>query len=70
MSTAELIKEIEKLSRQDRIFVIERAIKLLGYEEDTHQMRRAANEMYEECKTNKELTVFTDIDMEDFYEPR
>ena len=34
------------------------------------RLKNAVNELYSEYKTNKELTAFTSIDGEDFYETR
>ena len=55
---------------QERILVIERAIRALRQEEESRQMSRAARELREDYKSDKDLTAFTDLDMENFYEPR
>ena len=70
MNAAEIIQEIEKLPMQERILVIERAIRALRQEEESRQMSRAARELREDYKSDKDLTAFTDLDMENFYEPR
>ncbi len=70
MTTAEIIREIEKLPMSERILVIEKAIRTLRREQDARQMRLAGEELSEDYKTDKELTAFIDLDMEDFYEPR
>lgn len=70
MSTADIIKEIEKLPMQQRILVIEKAIKTLRREENFRQMSQAARELYQDYNTDRDFTAFTDLDMEDFYEPR
>ncbi len=70
MNVAEIIKEIEKLPMQERILVIERAIRALRQEEESRQTDRAARELREDYNSDKDLTAFTDLDMDDFYEPR
>jgi soluble cytochrome b562 len=70
MNAADIIKEIEKLPLSERISVIEKAVRALRQEEDSRQMSRAARELQEDYNSDKELTAFTDLDMEDFYEPR
>ncbi|MFO7923816.1 MAG: hypothetical protein R6U58_09015 [Bacteroidales bacterium] len=70
MKTTELIKEIQKLPVRKRIYVIERTIRLLRKQEEANQMEIAAESLYEDYKDNKELTAFTNIDFENFYEAR
>lgn len=70
MNTSELIKEIERLPLQKRIYVIEKALQSIRHQEDSAQMELAVNELYSEYKTNPELTAFTNIDFEDFYESK
>jgi hypothetical protein len=36
----------------------------------TEQMKLAALELYNDYKNDKELTIFTQLDIEDFYEAR
>ncbi len=70
MKTTELIKEIQKLPVRKRIYVIERTIRLLRKQEEANQMEIAAESLYKDYKDNKELTAFTNIDFENFYEAR
>lgn len=70
MKTKELIKEIEKLPVRDRIYVIERSMNLIRKQEKEDQMKKAADELYEDYLTDNELTVFTNLDFENFYETR
>jgi hypothetical protein len=70
MRTNDLIKEIEKLPVQKRIFVIEKSIQSLRKQEDANQMEKASDVLLDVYKTDKELTAFTVIDFEDFYEAR
>ena len=70
MRTKEIIKEIERLPNQKRIYVIEKTIQLIRKQEDTNQMSKAADVFFSDYKSNKDLTIFTNIDWEDFYETR
>ena len=70
MRTNEIIKEIQRLPIQKRIYIIEKTIHSLRKQEDTNQMKKAADTLYTNYKSDKELTVFTILDFEDFYETR
>jgi hypothetical protein len=70
MRTNELIKEIQRLPIQKRIFVIEKSIHSLRKHEDTIQMKKAAETLYSDYCSDKELVAFTNLDFEDFYEAR
>jgi hypothetical protein len=70
MRTNELIKEIQRLPIQKRIFVIEKSIHSLRKHEDTNQMKTAADALLSEYESDKELVAFTNLDFEEFYEAR
>lgn len=70
MKTKELIKEIQKLPFKKRIYVIERSMHLLRSQDEELQMKQAAGELCDDYLNDKELTVFTNLDCEDFYEAR
>ena len=70
MDANELIKEIKKLPIQKRIYVIEGAIHSIRKEEDSNQLKTAADDMFNEYHTDSELTAFTILDCENFYETR
>ena len=70
MRTNELIKEIERLPVQKRMYVIEKTIQSIRKNEIELQMSIAAESLLNEYKTNKQLTAFTDLDLIDFYETR
>jgi len=70
MRTLDLIKEIKRLSLQKQIYVIEKTIHSIRRQEDSNQMSEAANLLMSDYKTDKELTAFTNLDYEDFYEAR
>ncbi len=70
MKTRELIKEIQKLPVRKRIYVIERSMHLMRKQDEEDQMKKAADELYEDYLSDKELTAFTNLDYENFYEAR
>jgi hypothetical protein len=70
MRTNDLIKEIQKLPVQKRIFVIEKSLHSLRKQEEKNQMKKAVEILLSDYKSDKELTAFTNIDFEDFYETK
>jgi uncharacterized protein YjgD (DUF1641 family) len=70
MRTTELIKEIQRLPMEKRILVIEKSIHSIRKEENSNLLKKAAVALYPEYKENKELTDFSTLDFESFYETR
>ena len=70
MRTDEIIKEIQQLPLQKRIYVIEEIIRSIRRQSEKNQMEIAAESLYEDYSTDKNLTAFTDIDFENFYETK
>ncbi len=70
METIDIIKQIEKLPVEKRMLIIEIILKSIRERELKETMSKAVEELQEEYKTNKDLTAFTDIDFENFYESR
>jgi hypothetical protein len=70
MRTDEIIKEIQQLPLQKRIYVIEEIIRSIRKQSEKDQMEYAADSLYEDYKNDKNLTIFTDIDFENFYETK
>lgn len=70
MKTKALIKEIEQLPMHQRIYVIEQILHSMRSMEVNNQMEDAAESLYNDYKTDKALTEFTNIDFEDFYETK
>ena len=70
MSTQEIINELNKLPLQDRLLIIEKTLEIIRSTELDQQLSNAAETMSSEYKSNKELTAFTTLDLEDFYEAR
>jgi len=70
MSTTEILDKISKLSSAEKLFIIEKTFKDLFHSNSLQQMTVAAESLEDEYKTNKELTAFTSLDLEDFYETK
>ncbi len=70
MNTDELLREIEKLPLHKRMYLVEKTLHTIRKTEDLNQMNLAAEALYSDYKTDKDLTAFTNIDFEDFYETR
>jgi len=70
MNTTELLDEIQKLPVSKRIYVIEKAIHSIPKQDESNQMKIAAEALYSDYTSDKNLTAFTIIDCEHFYETR
>jgi hypothetical protein len=70
MQEIDLINEIQRLPIIKRFFVIEETIKSIKKEELGNQMELAVNALYHDYKNDKDLTDFTSIDMDNFYETK
>jgi hypothetical protein len=70
MQTKELIKEIQQLPLNKRFLVVEETIKSIKREEIGHQMEKAVDVLYNDYTHDKELTAFTLIDFDNFYETK
>jgi len=70
MKTDEIIKEIKKLPIVKRIYIVEKAIHSIRSQQENNQIKNAVEEMYYKYKLDKELTIFTDLDFENFYETK
>ena len=70
METKEIISEIEKLTVKERLQIIEKTARTIQMDDEKEQMKVAADQLYDDYKNDTELTAFTDVDLEDFYEAR
>jgi hypothetical protein len=79
MTHKELLTELERMSNEERLQVIEVAARLLRHEVDKpspqvgrgeleKQLREAADLMRDEYAAGGELTAFTALDAEDFHD--
>lgn len=69
MTPSNIIRELERLPLTDKLFVIERTLKSIRTEKEKG-LKAAVDNLYEDYKSDKELTVFTHLDKEPFYETR
>lgn len=70
MGTTELIKQINKLPVSKRLVIVNKTLKSIKDTENKNKLKKAADELLNEYTNNKELTIFTKIDFENFYEAR
>lgn len=70
MQPADIIHEIQRLPLNKKFYVVEETLKAIKKEELDHQMEAAAAELYNDYTTDKELTAFTGLDLEHFYEAK
>jgi hypothetical protein len=70
METKEIIKAIKKLPISKRMLIVERTLKTIRESETRKKMIKAVDILFEDYNNDKELTAFTDLDFETFYETR
>jgi hypothetical protein len=70
MSASEILKEIDHLPLNEKLALLERAIRDIIRHNYEQQLTVAAETMENEYKTNNELTAFTSLDTDDFYETK
>jgi len=68
METVTIIHEIQRLPFTKQIYIAEWIIKSIRQRETKSQMEIAAEKLYKDYLNDKELTVFTNLDFENFYE--
>jgi hypothetical protein len=69
MGTKEIIKEIKKLPYTDKMVIVEETLKIIN-EEPAKSFEKAVKLMETEYRTNKELTEFSSLDGDEFYEAK
>lgn len=70
MDTSELVYEIERLPFDKKILILEKVLKSIRREETVNSMKKAAEELRSDYLNDSELTVFTALDGEGFYEAK
>lgn len=70
MGTKEIIREIKKLPMADKISVIEKTLQSVKEDSILHPMEHASEVLYNDYKNDNELTAFTPIDFDNFYEAK
>ena len=69
MQAVDLMHDISSLPKSQRMLLVEYIIRSIRYEEQP-PLKKAAERLYKDYLNDKELTVFTQLDCEDFYETR
>jgi len=69
MSSKEILREIRHLSVKERLLIVEKTIQTIR-DESSNMVEEAVELLYKDYKTDKELTAFTNLDCENFYEAR
>ena len=59
MQASEIIQEIQRLPLTKKFYVVEETLKSIQKEEMHHQLALAADALYDDYATDKELTAFT-----------
>jgi hypothetical protein len=70
MEAAQIIQEIQRLTLVNKLYVVEETIKTIKQEEANNQMDLAVKSLYDDYTNDKELTSFTALDFQDFYEAK
>jgi len=70
MRTNEIIEEISRLPISKRLYIVEKAMSAIRLENEKNDMEAASELLMSEYEENKELTIFTELDLDEFYEAR
>jgi hypothetical protein len=70
METAAIIQELDNLPAFKCMIIAEQIIRSIRLANQGKTLEIAADRLYDYYKNDKELTIFTQLDGEDFYEPR
>jgi hypothetical protein len=68
METATILHEIQRLPFTKQIYIAEWILKSIRQRESKSQMEIASEKLYKDYLNDKELTIFTNLDLEHFYE--
>jgi len=64
MQVSHLIKEISKLPIEKRLYIVEKTMHSIRKEKEKSDMEPASELLLSEYEQNKELTIFTKLDVE------
>ncbi len=70
MKTNELIIEIRRLPLSKRIIILEKVAQSIREQEESKVISTASEELFTDYLNDKELTSFSNLDFEDFYEAK
>ena len=69
MTMTAIIREINKLPLTEKLLLVEKTLKSIRQQKE-HSLGNAVNERYNDYKSDNELTIFTKLDAQSFYEAR
>ena len=69
METLEIIRRTKRLPLSQQMLIAERIIHSIRHQEQS-SMEAAAERLYADYMTDRNLTAFTQLDCENFYETR
>ncbi len=70
MLTANIIQEIQRLPLSKKIFILEQTVKAIKNDDTKKQMILAAKNLHDDYVNDSSLTIFTQLDFDDFYETK
>ena len=70
MGTTTLIREIKRLPVTSQLRIMEQTLRFVKHEDSKRQMTLAAEMLCNDYINDKELTAFTALDFENFYETK
>jgi len=70
METREIIRAIRKLPVSKRMLIVEKTLRTIRESETRKRMVEAAESLSDDYRNDKELTAFTQLDYEGFYETK
>jgi hypothetical protein len=70
MEAVEIIHKIDLLPLTQRMLIVEKIIHSIRKEEQKTNLSKAADVLYNDYKNDKDLTDFTSLDYEEFYETK
>jgi hypothetical protein len=70
MSMHDIVNEINRLPLDTKIKVVEEVLKSIRKQEVSESMRIASEQLYDDYANDSELTAFTSLDFENFYETK
>lgn len=69
MTANAIIKEISKLTITEKLLLVEKTLRSIRQEKE-HSLHSAADTLYNDYRTDKDLTAFSVLDAQSFYEAR
>lgn len=70
MGTNEILQEIKKLPLRKQILILEKTLRTIREQEFSVKMKNAADTLHSNYMMDADLTEFTVLDSEQFYEVR